>query len=228
VTGVFTLVAASLVLPTMVQGMLVAAGVPLGLATVVNFAVIVFLVLTQVALPGGLLLFLRTPDVAATCHARDPRPQFTDACPEKVLTLAVVWALCALSVLVVPAYDFAFPFFGVLLKGAAGILPWAVVFVICAVLAWGSCRRARWAWWGGVAAVGVAALTTIVTTLAAGPAEIVQALQPATTQPDVWASLPTPPAWAVVLVWLAVWGSFLAYLQTVRRFFVGGGPATRG
>jgi hypothetical protein len=218
-TGAATLLLGAVLLPAMVRAMAAPAGVPPEVATAVILAVLGFVALSQVALPAALLLFLRSPDVAATCRARDPRPQFTDGCPDRVLTLAAVWALVALSVLVVPAYDFAFPCFGVLLRGAAGVLPWLFVLAAGVVLAWGSFRRARWAWWSGIAATAGAALATVLTTVVVGPADMLQALQPVGAGEGGRASMPTLSVGALVAGWLVVWGSFLAYLWSLRPFF---------
>lgn len=218
-TGAATLLLGAVLLPAMVRAMAAPAGVPPHVAKAVILAALAFVALSQVALPAALLVFLRSPDVEATCRARDPRPQFTDGTPERVLTLTVVWALAALSVLVVPAYDFAFPCFGVMLRGGAGVLPWSLVLAACVVLAWGSFRRARWAWWAGIAATAGAALATIVTTVVVGPADMLQALQPVGAGVGDQASLPTPPVGALVAGWLVVWGSFLIYLWSLRPFF---------
>lgn len=219
-TGICTTAAAAILLPAVVRGLTATAGVPPGFGLAVMLISGGVLALTQVAVPAALLLFFRRPDVAATCRARDSRPQLTDACPPRLLTLATVWALAALSVVLMPAYDFVFPLFGVLLRGAAGVLPWIVVLITCVVLAWGTFRRALWAFQGGLAVTVAATASSVATTLVMGPAELLKALQPASSGVDVWAALPTPATWVGVLGWIVVWGSFLIYLMSLRHLFV--------
>jgi hypothetical protein len=224
-TGTCTLLLGALVLPGLVRASVAPAGLPPAVATTAVVVILVGVALSQVLLPAALLLFFRSPEVAATCRARSPEPQFTDSCPERVLTLTVVWALTGASVLVVPAYDFAFPFFGCLLQGAAGALPWALVLAACGALAWGSCRRAPWAWWAGIAATVAAALATVLTTLAVGPERLVRVLETGAARGGPSASLPTPPTWAMVAGWLVVWGSLLVYLWSLRSYFRAPGAA---
>ena len=59
----------------------------------------------------------------------------------------------------------------------------------------------------------------MLTSLRVEPWEILRAMD----LPDDQASLITdtmmPDQWVVVLFWIVAWGSFLAYLATLRRFF---------
>ncbi len=219
VTGVCTLLLSWLVLPGLLQGVGAAEGLPPDMLFVAIAVTIAIVSLIYVLLPGAFVFFYRSPDVMATCRARDPRPQFTDDCPPRVLTLAVVWAMAAISVVAVPAYDWAFPFFGRLLLGAAGAVPWIAVLVACVGLAWGSCRRRFWAWWGAVAATVAAAATTMVTSIRNSPEAIVRALPMADDQRQVLASMTWPGVWVISLGWIVVWGSMLVYLVTLRPYF---------
>jgi hypothetical protein len=219
-TGICSLAVAVVLLPAMVGGVAEAVAMPADFSLAVVLIAGAVLALTQVAVPAALLLYFRRPDVAATCRARDPRPQLSDACPPRLLTLAVVWGLAALSVVLMPAYDFAFPLFGVLLRGSAGVLPWIVVLVTCVALAWGTLRRALWAFRGGLAVTVAATVSTVATTLVMGPADLLRALQPVSSGVDVWTALPTPATWVVVLGWVTVWGSFLLYLSSLRHLFI--------
>jgi hypothetical protein len=218
-TGVASLVITWFILPGLMRSVGGAAGMPaavLLMTTAVTFVIVSFV---YVMLPGAFVLFYRSPDVMATCRARDPRPQFTDGCPPRILTLAVVWALAAVSVLVMPAYDWAFPFFGTMVVGIEGAVPWLVVLVVCGMLAWGSCRRSPWAWWGGVAATGAAAVSTVLTSLRMDPKSILSVMRLADDQVRLLSSISWPDRWMIVLLWVAVWGSMLAYLVSLRRFF---------
>ena len=219
VTGVCSVLVTGFILPGMLAGMGAGEGIAseaLFVATAIIFAI---LGLVYVLLPAAFVLFFRSPDVIATCRARDPQPQFTDGCPPRILTLAVVWGLGAVSVLVMPAYGWAFPFFGSVLSGAAGMVLWMAVLLVCGVLAWGTCRRRPWAWWGALAATIVAAVSTILTSIRVSPEEVVRALPLADDQRQVLASISWPEAWVMTLVWIVVWASMVIYLLTVRPEF---------
>lgn len=220
VTGVCTLLISWLVLPGLLQGFSAAEGLPPEILVVAIGVTLAIVSLIYVVLPGAFVLFYRSPAVIATCRARDPRPQFTDDCPPRVQTLSVVWGMAAVSVLVMPAYNWAFPLFGGLLSGAAGVVPWIAVGVVCAGLAWGSCRRRPWAWWGAVAATVAAAASTMMTSIRMTPEDILSGLRLADEQMRVLGSIPWPGTWVIALFWVAVWGSMLAYLLTLRPYFV--------
>jgi len=219
VTGVCALLISWIVLPGLLRGVGAAEGLPsevLLIAIGITFAIVS---LIYVVLPGAFVLFYRSPNVMATCRARDPRPQLTDDCPPRVLTLAVVWGMAAISVMAMPAYNWAFPFFGRLLVGASGALPWIAVLVVCVALAWGSCRRRLWAWWGAVAATVIAAAATVMTSIRVSPDAVVRALPIADDQMQMLASISWPGVWVISLVWIVVWASMLVYLATMRPFF---------
>jgi len=101
------------------------------------------------------------------------------------------------------------------------VAPWVVVFVGCCVLAVGSFRRRAWAWWGAVAATIAAAVSTVMTSIRVGPEQALAALRLVDDQMQVVASYPWPSTWVISLFWVAVWGTMLAYLFSVRRHFDG-------
>jgi hypothetical protein len=178
------------------------------------------LAVTHVAIPGVLVAFYRSPSVAATCDARHTASNAQRSVPEPVVTLAVMWALLGLSVLVMPAYNLVFPMFGRLLAGVSGLAPWVLVMLCCLVLAWGTVRRTHWAWWAGLTAIALAAAATVITSLTVGAGELMAALDLPPAQMEIWRSIPTPGTPTTVLFWIVVWGSFAAYVAAQRRFFV--------
>jgi uncharacterized membrane protein len=191
-TGLCSLVLVVVFLPAMLGATTSSAGLPSGMMQLMMAIIFGVLTVVYVVLPGAFVLFYRSPHVAATCRARDDRPQWTDDCAPPVLSLAVIWALAAVSVLVMP---------------------------VCAALAWGTCRRAPWAWWGGLAATVVAAVSTILTFARISLDQFYRALDLPPDQLSLVLSLPVPGTLAVTLVWVVVWGSFVAYLVSVRKLF---------
>jgi hypothetical protein len=184
--------------------------------------------LLYVVLPGLFVLFYRSPHVAATCRVRHPDPQWIDDCPQKLLTLMAVWMLGAVSVLLMPAYDFIFPLFGIVLTGAGGAVLWVLVLAACVVLAVGTCRRAPWAWWSGVLLTIAAAISSSLVALRYDLAEITTLMNLPEEQVSLIAALGLPDGWPMALITALVWGTFVAYLMTLRRFFTSAPGTTDG
>jgi hypothetical protein len=220
VTGICSMVAGALLVPAMVRGMGAGSDLPPNFVFVVSFLVFGVIGFLYVLLPGAFVLFYRSPQVAATCRIRDPQPQWTDDLPRRLLTLVIVWALAAVSVLVMPAYGFVVPFFGAVLNGASGAAVWAAILAGYVALAWGSARRAPWAWWGGIVAIVLATLSSVITAVRVDPAEFVLAMGLPEEHMALLSGIAMPGRWMMALIWAVVWGTFLAYLMTVRRFFL--------
>jgi hypothetical protein len=221
-TGICSLILAWLLLPSVLGALAGEGGFPVEVTLLVTVVTTAVLGIVYVLLPGAFVLFFRSPDVAATCHARDPGRQWTDDLPQRLITLILVWALAAVSVLVMPAYRFVVPFFGVVLVGSAGAIVWLVILIGCVALVWGSARREPWAWWGAMIGVFLAGVSTVLTSLKVETSEFLRAMDLPGDQADLLSAAMTPDRWLVVLFWLAAWGSFLAYLANLRRFFVAG------
>ena len=222
VTGICSIAAAVLLVPAMLRGMVAASDLPPNFVFFVSLVVFGVIGLLYVLLPGAFVLFYRSPHVAATCRVRDRSPQWTDDLPRRLLTLVIVWALAAVSVLVMPAYGFVVPFFGFVLRGASGAAVWAAILAVCVVLTWGSSRRAPWAWWGGVVAVLLATLSSVITAVRVDPAAFILAMGLPEEQMALLSEIAMPGRWVMALVWVVMWGAFLAYLMTARRFFFTG------
>jgi hypothetical protein len=219
ITGICTLVLSWLLLPTLWRDLAATSGLGAGAAGAVDLGINVFLSFIYVLLPAAFVLFYRSPDVAATCRARDPDPGWAGRCPQRLLALAVVFALGSLSVFAVPAYSFVFPFFGRLLSGGAGAVCWVLVLVLSAALAWGTCRREPWAWWTAVAA-GIAAAVSSAMTFAGIDREVVfEVMRLPPDQLGLLELLWPTKAWIQVVAWLVMWASLLGYLVVVRPLF---------
>lgn len=218
-TGICSLIVAVVVVPAVVVRLGGESALPPEMAVLVMAVTFGVIAVLYVVLPGLFVLFYRSPGVAATCRARHPNPQWIDRIPRGLLTLMVVWVLLAASALLMPAYDFFFPFFGLVLTGAAGALLWAIVLAVCAALALGTGRRAPWAWWGGVALTIAATLSSTLTLLRFDIREIMALMALPEGQVAMIESLPKLDGSIPVLASLVVWGTFLAYLLTLRRYF---------
>jgi hypothetical protein len=219
-TGICSLAIGALIVPRVVREVGVGSGLPPEMTMLVILVIFGVIGVLYVILPGAFVLFYRSPHVAATCRARDPNPQWIDGCPKRLLTLTVVWVLAAISVLLMPAYSFFFPVFGMVLTGAAGAVLWALVLAACVALAVGTCRGAPRAWSAGMALIIAAALSSILTVLRYDLAELTTLMDLPEEQVSMMASLASIDGWPMALITAIVWGTFIAYLLTLRRFFV--------
>ena len=218
-TGICSMIIGLLVLPTFIRELGGEPTLPTEMAPFVYVVIFVVFALLYVVLPALFVIFYRSPHVAATCCARWPDPQWIDRCPRRLLTLMVVWALLAVSALLMPAYNFFLPFFGIVLTGAVGGFFWALVAATCGVLAIGTYRRALWAWWGGLALTLAGTISSIVVALRYDHLEVLSMMKLPEDQMAVMKTFPILDRWVVALGAVVVWGTFIVYLMTLRRFF---------
>lgn len=219
ITGVATMLLTWIALPGLWLDLAASAGLEGGAAQMVALAVNLLLSSIYILLPGAFVLFYRSPDVIATCRARDPRPGWAGRCPQRLLALAAAYALGGISLIAVPAYNFVFPLFGLLLTGAAGAVCWAAVLVLSGVLAFGTCRGEPWAWWTAIAASIAAAVSSVASFAFKDPETVFEAMALPADQLMLMEPLWPREPWIQIVFWLAVWGSLIAYLFVVRPLF---------
>jgi len=218
-TGICSMVIGMLVVPAVIRGLRAGSDLPAEMALFAILVTLGVIALLYVVLPALFVIFYRSPHVAATCRARHPDPQWVDTCPRRLLTLMVVWVLFAVSALLMPAYNFLFPFFGMMLTGTAGAVLWALVLTLCVALAIGTCKRALWAWWGGLALTLVFTLSSTLVVLRFDLPEIMGLMNVPEDQIAMMDTLPMLDGWVMALGTVLVWGTFIVYLMTLRRFF---------
>ena len=223
ITGVATVVVVWIAAPTLWQDLGAGAGLDDGTARIVAVAVNLVLLVVYVLLPGAIVLFYRSPHVIATCRRRDSDPGWAGRCPQQLLSLAVAYALCALSIVAVPSYNFVFPFFGWILSGATGALCWALAMIFCLALAWGTLRGALWAWRTAIGGCVVGVISSVATSARVDPAAIFDAMNLQPDQLILLEQLWPEKTWVHIVLWLLIWGSLGLYLITVRGFFGGSG-----
>jgi hypothetical protein len=219
ITGVATMLLTWIALPGLWLDLAASAGLEGGAAQMVALAVNLLLSSIYILLPGAFVLFYRSPDVIATCRARDPRPGWAGRCPQRLLALAAAYALGGISLIAVPAYNFVFPLFGLLLTGAAGAVCWAVVLVLSGALAFGTCRGEPWAWWTAIVAAIAAAVSSVASFAFKDPETVFEAMALPADQLMIMEPLWPREPWIQIVFWLAVWGSLIAYLFVVRPLF---------
>lgn len=178
-----------------------------------------FLGFIYVLLPLGFVLFYRSEHVAATCRARDPGPSWVDDCPPQIVTLVLLYGICAGSLLVVPAYGFPFPFFGVILDGWVGALAWLAVLALLVVLMVGTVRRDQRTWTLAMVASLAAAVSSTVQAAVVPLSTWLDRMAMNADEQQMMAAIGEPKPTVRVLLSMAIWGSWILYLVTVRRFF---------
>ena len=218
ITGARAMAALWLLMPRL-QDLAGMAELPGGAMTLALVATSLLLGFIYVLLPLAFVLFYRSPDVAATCRARDPGPSWVDSCPPPIVSLVLIYGLGGASMLFLPACGFAFPLFGAVLDGWSGAAAWLVVLALLLYLMVGTARRERRAWTVAMAVSLVAACSSTVTaTVVPWSAWLDRVAMPG-QWPQLGAALGEPAVAVKVLLALAVWGSWIAYLVRVRRLF---------
>jgi hypothetical protein len=217
-TGALAMVLLWLLMPRL-QDLAGMAELPGGAMSVALVTTSLLLGFIYVLLPLAFVIFYRSPNVAATCRARDPGPSWVDGCPSQIVSLVVVYGLCAASLLVVPAYGFPFPVFGVILDGWSGAAAWLLVLALLLYLMLGTARREPRAWAVAMAASLLAACSSTVTAAVVPWSVWLDRLTLPGQPPELAAVLGKPSSLALVLGSLAVWVTWIAYLLYVRRFF---------
>jgi hypothetical protein len=188
VTGALTAALAAWMVPALVVGVAGAAAGPA--LVVVELVVWTTLLGGGVVLPAALLWAVTRPGIDATCRRLRPGPSWVDSCPPRRLTLAVLWALLAVSAVGMGGYRFLLPVAGVVLVDEAGAAGWAVVLLGAAALAWITARGVR-GWWGAGLAATVAAAALTTATFALVPPSAIAAHVPGDTG-EILATLVAP------------------------------------
>jgi hypothetical protein len=220
ITGVAATVVSMWMLPAVWSQLVAMSDLPPQSLLYIQLTTWLALCFLNVGLPAAFLLFYRSPHVAATCRALDPGPSWVDDCPSHILSLALIYAGGAVSVFVTPAYNFALPLFGVVLNGATGAVAWAVILGLLTGLAWGTCRRDIRAWWVGLAAAVFGTCATTVNVAMVPFAVTLERMELPPTERALMEGLGLLGPTGLALLSLVVWGTFLAYLLYVKRFFV--------
>jgi hypothetical protein len=226
ISGAVAMVSLWLLMPRL-QDLAGMAELPAGAMTVVFATTSLLLGFIYVLLPLAFVLFYRSPHCAATCRARDPGPSWVDGCPSPIVSLVVVYAVGAASLLVMPAYNFLFPLFGVILDGWSGAVAWLLVLALLVYLIVETAGRDSTAWTVSMAASLLAAGSWTVTAAVVPWSAWLDRLTLPGQRPPLADVLGEPSSLVMVLGSLAAWGSWIAYLLYVRRFVRGPQNPTR-
>jgi hypothetical protein len=128
-------------------------------------------------LPWLFLRFYRSRDCILTLESRDPNPHWLESLPLPLLVLAMLYVFYAVFLHIAILLNGIFPLLGRFVYGMPGAALvdstiWALV-----LLAWGTLRRWRWAWWGALLLIGGLAVSTIWTLWQTTYAELLAGLE---------------------------------------------------
>ncbi len=107
----------------------------------------VVMALPYILLPGFFVIFYSGKNVRKTFEIRDPVARWTSKCPLSVLTASQFLAGGAISLLILPFYSNALPFFGRVVSGTPASLIMILAALISGYLAWAIYKLRVQAWW---------------------------------------------------------------------------------
>ena len=148
--GIVGLVSVLLLMPDMYDQMAKSGQMPQLMARIMKYVVAAFMIVFYVLVPGALVLFYGSKNVKATCESRDPHIRWTDKCPLPVLSVSLIFAVWAVSILFMGLYGWVIPFFGFILSGMTGAAAALAVMLVSAYAAWGTYKLSIKAWWCSV------------------------------------------------------------------------------
>jgi hypothetical protein len=179
-----------------------------------------FVGLIYVVLPLAFVGFYRSEHVAATCRARDPDPSWVDDRPQSLVNLVIVCALIALTVLIMPVYNFMFPLCGVILVGWAGAVSWLLVLAATLVFLSAAVVGDGRGWAVAMATSLFVALSTTVTAATVPYSQWLDRMNLPLEQRDMVVMLWNPSRTTVTILAVLFWSTWIIYLLYVKRLFV--------
>lgn len=193
--------------------------------TVMKITMVVFLLLFYVILPGALILFYRSPHVKATCEARNPAPCWTDRCPLPVLTMVLIQAFGAFSMLsMTSTYGRVFPLCGPVLTGLPAMACYLFFVIVSVYAAWGFYHLQVRAYWIYLITMLFGSVSSVITFSGGRLMSYYRSMGLPQEQLDAIAKTPmvqySGSVWIVGIVGLTI----LGYLLWLRKFFT---PATQ-
>jgi len=191
-------------------------------AIVMKYALIAFMTVFYVIIPGILVLFYGSKNVKATCEFRDSQIRWTDKCPLPVLALSLMFGFWAVSMLSMGFYGWAIPFFGFILSGMRGAAVGLVAMLLFGYVAWGMYRLSIKAWWCAVLVIIAWAVSAGITFSRVSMQDYYEKMNFSEQQMDMIKQFGMPQNYAMALFCgLSLFG-FLGYLLYTRRYFVPG------
>jgi hypothetical protein len=220
--GIITVISMGFVLPQIFASLPQQGGtsLPDDLKTTMIISIMAFYTVIFVLVPLIFLLFYRSQHVKATCEFRNPQPCWTDRCPLPVLAMSLAaWMIAPLLCLSILKGS-PFPFFGMMLSGAAGNVLLLVVAVVWGYAAWGCYRLKMSSWWLLQILMVFHCVSVGITIQVLGVGKFYQALGMPPEQVDMLMSGPFASVAVFMLMNFLTWATWLWYLVWIRHHFI--------
>ena len=187
-----------------------------------------FFVIFGVLIPLAIILFYRSPNVRATCMARDPKPRWTERVPLPLLGLSLWTAFSAVAIFAASAYG-VLAWVGTMITGPAAVAAYVVIAAVLAYVSWGLYHRSVVAWWVGIAHGVVAALYAVFVFPRVNYDELMRTMHmPPTPNVPNFSAIYRSPAFLgfLAVFWLSYFGYFaLTYRYVARTATTSAPPA---
>ena len=125
--------------------------------------ILVVSILSYAVFPPLLIHFYKNRNVVYTFEKNDKKTCWMEKLPISVLTISwlIIFYIIVLHILIL--FNGIFPVFGTFFYGLKGIILLDITILCLSFLVWGLLRLQLWAWWGSVFALGILAISTIIT-----------------------------------------------------------------
>lgn len=219
VSGLMGLVYMLAFMPDIYSQMGKSGQVPPQVAALIKWFTIGFMAVAYVLIPCVFILFYGSRHVKATCEKRDPSPRWTDKCPLPVLALSLMCAFWAICMPAMGFYNWAMPFFGVILEGTSGAFVALGAVLLLAYAAWGAYRLDIRAWWCAAFLAAAFGASAVITFSRVSLLELYARMDIPAQQLEIMQQCALPQMSTIAALcgaWLLI---ALAYLFYIRRFF---------
>lgn len=191
--------------------------------SVILFAKVIMVLLMTfiyVIMPGGFVLFYKSPDVKATCEFRDPEIRWTDKCPLPVLAISLIFGLTAFSTLFMGFYGWVVPLFGNIVSGAPGALIALAGLALCLYIARGAYQLNIKAWWCALLLSVVWGVSAVITFASIDIRELYEKMNYSEQQLQMMEQYGGLWQGSGMSVFLGFWAAgFIGYLLYTRKYF---------
>ncbi|MCL4219136.1 MAG: hypothetical protein KJ052_19315 [Candidatus Hydrogenedentes bacterium] len=230
VSGVTGMIGMAFIMPSMATQFMGSAALPpesTGFLPAALIAIFVVALFFYVIVPGIFIWFYGSKHVKATCEYLDPHVRWTDKCPVPVLAMVLATGGYVVILPMMGGYNWAVPFFGVVLSGWAGAGITFFAMALLTYIAWGAYRLDMKAWW--LAIISVALLLTSVL-LTFSRVELIGYYEAMDFPPEQLELLrdfmiPSSSMFVLCAIWVV---PFTVYFWYIRRYFVAGRQDGRG
>lgn len=194
--------------------------VPRSVVKIIQVVTTIFMGFVYIVWPGILIAFYGSKHTKATCEDLDSKTRWTDKCPLPVLSLSLLLAFLALSMLSLAAYNFTFPLFGVIISGIGGAALCLLTVVFAVYLAIRAYKQDIMAWWLTLASYiffFASALYTFQFTNLIDYYRVMGFNEQQLQMMEGMSVMQGPAMSIMMLFYMVIW---IAYMICIKRFFV--------